>query len=384
MSILNECYKNNFNYRHFFTAVQGIRAGCYSRRAGRIRNEFPDRYTCQLQTYGGFPALQELKPSPGGKRLFHIPLKSYLTVVRSWIVTAIPNSQHYCFPMKRLNLIIWITALLLPFAIPRRADAQSYSQQKRTGSENVKVTTRPVDDYCEVIVQNENPYDITLTLKLAGENYRTSMRVPLQKVYPPHSTTAALKIYRVDKNKSVSIRTNFAWFMGDIDARHNDAYIYALPYRRGQAFRLGQGPNGAFSHSGRSRYAVDFVMPVGTPVYAAREGVVISTKDDSDQGGSSKKYMESANYVIIRHDDGTFGEYAHLMKNGVSVDVGDYVRKSERIGQSGNTGYSSGPHLHFMVTRTLKDGSTQSVPFRFRSARGIISQPKEGLVYRAN
>ena len=66
-------------------------------------------------------------------------------------------------------------------------------------------------------------------------------------------------------------------------------------------------------------------MPEGTPVHAARDGVVVGTKDDSNRGGSSKKYEWDANFVLIRHSDGTLGHYVHLQKGGVTVKVGDTV-----------------------------------------------------------
>jgi murein DD-endopeptidase MepM/ murein hydrolase activator NlpD len=69
----------------------------------------------------------------------------------------------------------------------------------------------------------------------------------------------------------------------------------------------------------------DFKMPVGTPVHAARKGVVVKLKTDSSVGGGNRKYEDDANYIIIRHSDGTLGNYAHLQNNGSTVKVGQYV-----------------------------------------------------------
>jgi murein DD-endopeptidase MepM/ murein hydrolase activator NlpD len=55
-------------------------------------------------------------------------------------------------------------------------------------------------------------------------------------------------------------------------------------------------------------------MPEGTPVYAAREGVIYSFKDDSNEGGPFANYEKKANYIIIKHNDGSFGCYWHLQK----------------------------------------------------------------------
>src|SRR5258708_31582232 len=53
------------------------------------------------------------------------------------------------------------------------------------------------------------------------------------------------------------------------------------------------------------------------------------------------------NYLVIKHDDGTFGVYWHMEHNGVLVSVGQKIAQGEEIALSGNTGNSSAPHVHF-------------------------------------
>jgi murein DD-endopeptidase MepM/ murein hydrolase activator NlpD len=79
-------------------------------------------------------------------------------------------------------------------------------------------------------------------------------------------------------------------------------------------------------------------------------------------------YIDKANTVAIVHDDGTVAEYAHLSPGPDSVKPGQRVAAGELLGYSGNTGYSSGPHLHFIVSRpTVADGKVTrvSVPIQF-------------------
>jgi murein DD-endopeptidase MepM/ murein hydrolase activator NlpD len=158
--------------------------------------------------------------------------------------------------------------------------------------------------------------------------------------------------------------------------------VYQLPYAPGQAFPVSQAYDGPFSHHGAERYAIDWRMPEGTPVYATRPGVVIDTKSDSTQGGPSKQFESLANYILIQHPDGTIGNYAHLQRNGVKVRAGQTVQAGDLIGLSGNTGFSNGPHLHFCVFKTKNGLERESIPVKFNTSNGIITL-LSGDTYRA-
>ncbi len=137
-------------------------------------------------------------------------------------------------------------------------------------------------------------------------------------------------------------------------------YAYALPWKGGP-FRISQGAGGDFSHnSPKGRYAVDVAMPVGTPIVAARAGKILEIRDG--QGGRLPD--PAGNYVRIVHDDGTHSAYLHLKRGSVQVKAGQQVKVGTLLGQSGNTGRSTGPHLHFVVQKSYGD-SMVSIPFRF-------------------
>lgn len=147
-----------------------------------------------------------------------------------------------------------------------------------------------------------------------------------------------------------------------------DTYIYDLPFREGSSYKVVQGYGGRFSH--KNKAALDFYMPVGTPVYAARGGVIFTFKDDSNEGGPFSKYGRKANYIIIKHSDGSFGCYWHLQKKGVVVKKGN-VSKGQLIGYSGNTGFVLRPHLHFAVKRILNYEKDSFVRTKFKTTKGI-------------
>ncbi|WP_197276119.1 M23 family metallopeptidase [Mangrovimonas sp. TPBH4] len=126
---------------------------------------------------------------------------------------------------------------------------------------------------------------------------------------------------------------------------------YTLPFRKNKAYEVSQGFNGKTSHNHiASRYAIDFQLNVGEPIYAARSGTVVKVIDwFSKQGGPELK--NAANKILILHKDGTIGNYAHLDYKGSLVREGMYVEAGQKIGISGLTGYTNGPHLHFVVRK---------------------------------
>ncbi len=86
--------------------------------------------------------------------------------------------------------------------------------------------------------------------------------------------------------------------------------------------------------------AVDYGMPVGSSLFAAASGKVIISKGSGWNGGYG-------DYVVIQHSNNTQTVYAHM--SSVSVSVGQTVKQGQIIGYSGNTGKSTGAHLHFEV-----------------------------------
>jgi len=167
------------------------------------------------------------------------------------------------------------------------------------------------------------------------------------------------------------------FLLGSPVTENLDTYIYDLPFEKGTQHRIVQGYGGLFSH--KNIAALDFSMPVGTPVLAAREGVVYNFKDDSNEGGPFPWFKKKANYLIIKHDDGSFGCYWHLKKDGVVVKSG-YISKGQLIAYSGSTGFVLQAHLHFSVKKKLNYEKDSFVRTKFKTINGI-ELLKAGNVY---
>ncbi|HEX4422569.1 MAG TPA: M23 family metallopeptidase [Kofleriaceae bacterium] len=192
-------------------------------------------------------------------------------------------------------------------------------------------------------------------------------------------------LQQIDPTYSYRRELHFHARLGDPAARPAD-YVYGLPYPHGLTFAVLQGFHGAFSHHGSNEYAVDFACPIATPVLAARPGMVVATNAIAQGSGTTPDFLEDrrANFVVIRHSDGTLGEYLHLSPSGVEVHPGQIVERGQEIALSGNTGFSSTPHLHFQVITASEDGiAKHPFPFKLAVRPGKIAAPVQGQRYAA-
>jgi murein DD-endopeptidase MepM/ murein hydrolase activator NlpD len=248
----------------------------------------------------------------------------------------------------------------------------------------VKVTTERDGEATHFFVRNNELCEITMTFEMGLVNLKGTSELPFTRTFPPGQTTKAFTLSPIEtKAKWEYSYTNY-YKLGSHCAKHDDTYVYQLPYGGGSSFRVTQAYGGSFSHKGSNKYAIDWKMPEGTPVLAARDGVVVKIKSDSDIGGASLKYDRYNNYVLIRHDDATLAHYCHLQKGGCVVTPGQRVKAGEVIARSGNTGFSSGPHLHFCVFKTKNGRERQSIPVHFKTANAMAITLKTGRNYKAS
>ena len=240
-----------------------------------------------------------------------------------------------------------------------------------------------IDDTTRLVVENRTEFPLTYTIRVRTRNMSSGGPTKITRTLPGGETDVAFELIATGGGSPARYRFSYDWTVGDKDAIHNEDYLYRLPYAEGESYRVIQGFGSRFSHTGLEQFAIDFLMVEGTPVHAARDGVVARVEERHSKGCWEDGCGKYANYVVVLHDDGTTGEYYHLKQNGALVDVGERVYAGQKIALSGNTGHTTVPHLHFAVYRAADWGNTQSVPIRFASADGIVDRPRRGGRYQA-
>tara|TARA_R110002096_G_scaffold64920_3_gene158053 strand:- start:41064 stop:42011 length:948 start_codon:yes stop_codon:yes gene_type:complete len=203
----------------------------------------------------------------------------------------------------------------------------------------------------------------------------------LRWVIAPRSEQLLLHLEFLQQATAPHVRYRYHYLPGDPAAQHQAQNGYQVPFSAAQSFPVTQAFPDTMTHQSLdSVRAVDIAMPIGTDVFAARGGVVFDVASQNFRSGlDAARDGPAANIVRILHDDGTFGLYAHLNWNSIRVKPGDHVEAGQYIADSGNTGFSSGPHLHFAVQRN-SGLRIESLPIDFRTADGRLLAPVSGAV----
>lgn len=272
--------------------------------------------------------------------------------------------------------LLWASPLVFASTIYKYTDANgvvTYTDQAVKGAQvfvftdtmvetfdkEVYVTTKKHSGGETMIVHNDlfAPVEVELSIESAKHLDGVPQK-PVRWILQPREQIRLLTLSPTGTGApSYSYKLRHA--LGDPRAKH--ALVdYPLPWEGGP-FRVTQGPGGRYSHSGpKGQHAIDIAMPEGTPILAARPGVVVKIENNQNGRGTHP----SGNFVRILHDDGTMSVYLHLKHRSVVVGEGQRVRTGALLAKSGNTGNSTGPHLHFVVQKNV-GLDTVSIPFAF-------------------
>ena len=249
--------------------------------------------------------------------------------------------------------------------------------ERRIQVDNTGTKGEPV---LSVLNEYGGPVEVQFKL-LEAKNIATDPQLPVRLVIQAMSTREAMKIWPKHEHQGWSYKYKYQYCFGDPKAQHRPCKPYRPPFKAGCSFRISQAFNGAYSHNKpHNKYAVDIVMPVGTQVCAARDGTVMDIANDFFTGGTDRKeYLHRANYIRVLHEDGTMAVYAHLKLETICVGIGKRVYEGEVMAESGNTGFSSGPHLHFAVQRNA-GMQLVSVPFNVEGPNGRAVTPTKNML----
>ena len=211
------------------------------------------------------------------------------------------------------------------------------------------------------------------------KNMKVERHTPQRAVVPAAGELRAITLQQRDSRSGYSYAWESRSVFGDPQAKHTPTEPYLLPIPPDQEFYISQAFLGGATHSNhvQSEYAVDIPMPIGTAIYAVRSGVVMDVAGDFFEGGASEEMLEQANFVRVLHDDGTMAVYAHLELETVRYPIGKRVERGQILAFSGNTGFSTGPHLHFVIQKNF-GMELRSIPFEFAGVDNRPFTPEAG------
>ncbi len=248
------------------------------------------------------------------------------------------------------------------------------------GNHGVEVESRRQSDGHRVLARNAGRAPVEVMFSLANASNISSTRsFPFTLVLQPGEMQEATRVSPAQRSQGYNFSYRYSTRLGDPRARPDTNARYRLPFANGLSFMVSQAPGGPIvTHTdAQSANAIDIVMAQGTPIVAARAGVVLEIYQASE---TRADLAGRGNLVRIFHDDGTWADYAHLSRAAPDLRPNERVEAGTLIGYSGNTGQSSGPHLHFHV-QVNAGGRVESLPVRFTThTRGIVTPVYRGVL----
>lgn len=263
-------------------------------------------------------------------------------------------------------------------------DVEQVLRDTEQASPPVRLIRQPSDEGTDLIVDNQCfcPVEAAVVIEKAvgvvAENNGHA-----RKLIDARSSATLLRLRLSGNAADASFGYGYAVVFGDPHAAHQPPRPYRAPFAIARRFQISQAyPSHRTHGDAASLYAVDIAMPVGSQIFAAREGTVIEVTGKYYEGNADPGNAARANLIRILHPDGTMAIYAHLQWDTVRVRPGQIVKRGEYIANSGNTGFTTGPHLHFAVQKNNGLALT-SVPVEFADSLGRGVTPVEGATLTA-
>ncbi len=234
-----------------------------------------------------------------------------------------------------------------------------------------KIYSEKTQDGFTVLADNDEVCPVSMKIDLELTNLSSSNGNHKIFVVPAKTKGFAItKLQLISTNTGAGYKTKSQQNYGDATLTQTPDYSYSLPFAKGKSFNVYPGYNGSFSHHNEN--SLDFTMPIGSEILAARDGIVVKVIQNNNQGCPDISCAAYNNYILVYHNDGTFAQYVHLKQNGALVKEGDIIKENDLIGYSGDTGWANGPHLHFMVfIQRIEKPETLKTKFKINDGKDI-------------
>ncbi len=200
-----------------------------------------------------------------------------------------------------------------------------------------------------ILANNSEFCSVSVRIKFQLKNLLSSNGDEFIFLVPPKTNQFKITDFNiVNKNDGFSYSYDVVSTFGDVTlTKYDSNYQYGLPFEKGNEFQVQQGYFGKYTH--QKERSLDIDMPKGTRVVAARKGMIISQVDYNNKHCTDPSCLKYNNYIDIIHVDGTIANYSHLKFKSCKYQAGDVVEEGYIIAESDQTGYTSGPHLHFIA-----------------------------------
>jgi len=152
-----------------------------------------------------------------------------------------------------------------------------------------------------------------------------------------------------------------------------------FPFVKNKEYKIIQGNNTNYTHNSKySKFAIDFNLKTNDTICSATDGFVVGVIDAYEFGGKGSQWRPFSNFITVYNStSGIFFQYAHLVKNGSLVKLGDKIEAGQAIALSGNTGQSDGEHLHFNCLKPVNtNAGLESIPIEFVDGQSGIDLRK--------
>lgn len=231
-------------------------------------------------------------------------------------------------------------------------------------SQDLKIYYEKTQNGYMVFADNYSYCPMSVKLDLEVTNLNGSRKSKIHVIQPRKNHQLLANLVVAEKGKPYKFSYKYRFNLGNHYLKtYDEDHVYDLPFQTDSTYRIWQGYNGNFSHQDKN--ALDFTMPIGTEIRAIRQGTVVKVVENNTFRCEKPECIKFNNVIIIYHEDGTFASYIHLKPEGALVEEGDKVERGQLIGYSGNTGYSTGPHLHLEVfIQRLENRETLQTKFR--------------------